>query len=72
MFFGIIVLIPISTRYSDKFSESLTTLTFMHLLKAPEASYRRPPVLDPYGLGSRWHHWAGVCEEGAWMQSLTS
>ena len=31
-----------------------------------------PPVLGPGGLGIRWHQWAGVCEEGAPMQSLTS
>ena len=29
-----------------------------------------PPILYPCSLGSPWHQWAGVCDEGAQMQSF--
>ena len=40
--------------------------------RRPEACHRRPPDLGPGSLWLGWHYGASVCEEGAWMQSLTS
>ena len=42
------------------------------LLRWPEASHGRAPILYPCGLGSPWHQRACVWEGGGWMQSLSS
>ena len=34
-------------------------------IEGGQVTHRRPLILGPYGMGSTWHLWAGVCEEGA-------